>query len=458
MRILQSLVVIAALALPGGVRAETLADALIAAYRNSNLLEQNRALLRAADEDVAVSVSALRPVISFTLQSLYRNVEVKGTGTGSNFTTDSLENTAALNAEISVLDFGRNRLAIDAAKETVLATREALVDVEQAVLFSAVRAFVDVRLAQSIVDVRQSNVRLVMQELRAAQDRFEVGEVTRTDVAIAQSRLATSRAELAAAEGDLAVARESYKLAVGNYPGTLAPPPATPKIPATLSEARDVAVRTHPALRRLQHEVKVADLNVARAGAATKPEVIGRATVDTDDNGLQSQTLSLTMTQTLYAGGQLAAFYRRAIASRAASRSNLLQITIAVEQNVGAVWSNLNVAVATLVATGQQIEAARTAFEGFREEAKLGARTTLDVLDSEQELLNAQVSRLSAEATRYLGVYAVLQSMGLLTVDHLKLGIPTYDPAAYYNAVKNAPAHSVQSQKLDRILKTVGGN
>ena len=217
-------------------------------------------------------------------------------------------------------------------------------------------------------------------------------------------------------------------------------------------------MRTHPILRQVQRQVRVADLNVARAEAATRPELTARTSVQVLEGGLESESLSLTLNQTIYAGGQLAALYRRAIASRGASRSNLLQTTLAVEQNVGNAWSNLTVALATLDATDRQIEAARTAFEGFREEAKLGARTTLDVLDSEQELLNAQSARLSAEATRYLGVYALLQSMGLLTVDHLQLGIPTYDPAAYYNAVKDAPVHSVQSQKLNRILKSIGSN
>ncbi|MDZ4093338.1 MAG: TolC family protein, partial [Paracoccaceae bacterium] len=157
MRILHALVIVVALSSAGVARAETLADALIAAYRNSNLLNQNRALLRATDEDVAIAQSALLPVINFTLQSTYRNTEVRSL-TGANFTTDSLNSTAALNAEMSLIDFGRNRLAIEVAKETVLATREALVDVEQAVLFSAVQAFVNVRLAQSIVELRKSNV------------------------------------------------------------------------------------------------------------------------------------------------------------------------------------------------------------------------------------------------------------------------------------------------------------
>ncbi|MFZ1479376.1 MAG: TolC family protein, partial [Paracoccaceae bacterium] len=191
-------------------RAETLADALIAAYRNSNLLDQNRAVLRAADEDMAVAVAALMPVISYTIQA----------GLTRNWTDDFfgnstiIEETSAsltLSGEYLVLDFGRRDLGIDIAKGSVLATRHALVNVEQQVLLAAVQAYVEVRLTQEIIFLRQSNVRLITQELRAAQDRFDVGEVTRTDVAIAEARLAASRSALAAAEGDLLVAREAYK-------------------------------------------------------------------------------------------------------------------------------------------------------------------------------------------------------------------------------------------------------
>lgn len=443
------------LVLPSAGSSETLADALIAAYRNSNLLDQNRALLRTADEDVAVALASLRPVISFAAQATYRNSEVR-TFFGTEDTADSLDATASLVGDINVFDFGRGKLAVEAAKETVLATREALVDVEQRVLIAAVDAYVNVRLTQEIVSLRQNNVRLITEELRAAQDRFDVGEITRTDVAIAESRLAAARANLAAAEGDLAVARESYKAATGAYPGNLAALPAAPGIPKSLDEARSVGVRTHPILRQVQRQVTVADINVQRAKAETRPTIGARAIVGLAESGVESESLTLSFNQTLYSGGQLAALYRRALASREASRAALLQTTVQVEQAVGNAWANLEVTSASIQATDRQIDAARTAYEGVREEAKLGARTTLDVLDAEQELLDAQASRLEAVAQRYVGVYSLLQAMGLLTVDHLKLGILTYDPAAYYNAVKDAPVHTVQGKKLDRILKSIG--
>jgi outer membrane protein len=161
--------------------------------------------------------------------------------------------------------------------------------------------------------------------------------------------------------------------------------------------------------------------------------------------------------QTIYSGGALSSALRQSIANREARFAGLQQRGVEVAENVGTVWSNLDVADASITATEQQIAAAQIAFDGVREEASLGARTTLDVLDAEQDLLDARASRLTAEAQRYVGIYQLLSSMGLLTVDHLELGIPTYDPAAYYNAVRRAPT-SIQGQRLDRIMKSVGND
>jgi outer membrane protein len=160
--------------------------------------------------------------------------------------------------------------------------------------------------------------------------------------------------------------------------------------------------------------------------------------------------------QTLYAGGRLSSIYRQALAGRDQARAGLHQTVAQIGQGVGAAWANLTAASASIEASDRQVRAAQTAFEGVREEARLGARTTLDVLDAEQDLLAARTNRVSAEATRVVQVYALLSAMGLLTADHLGLGIPTYDPAAYYNAVKDAPATSAQGRALDRVLEAIG--
>jgi outer membrane protein len=436
------------------VRAETLADALIAAYDNSNLLDQNRAVLRAADEDVAVAVSSLRPVVSYALQGQWQRADIT-TLLGPSV-SEGLSASLTLSADLTLLDFGRRQIGIDIARESVLATRQALVEVEQNVLLSAVRAYVDVRLAQEVVALRQSNLRLITQELRAARDRFDVGEITRTDVSIAEARLAASRASLASAEGQLMIARESYKAATGAYPHSLAALPRVPALPRTLEEAQGVARATHPLIRQAQHQVTVAEYQVASAKAERMPTIGAGVTLRTDDDDQQSQTLGLTMGQTLYAGGRLSALQRKALAGKDAARAGLQQTAVGVVQNVGVAWANLAVASASIEASDLQIRAAQAAFDGVREEAAAGTRTTLDVLDAEQELLNARNARLEAEAQRYVAVYQVLSTMGLLTVDHLQLGIPTYDPEAYYGAVEKAPSHSAQGKKLDRILDKIG--
>lgn len=457
---------VAALTSAGALRAETLADTLIAAYRNSNLLEQNRALLRATDEDVAVAVAALRPVVQFAADANYnfsRTHNAGGLVNGSivppnRSNNESLNSSLSLVASMTLYDFGRNALAIEAAKETVLATREALIAVEQNVLLDAVTAYVQVQLAQSIVDLRQNNNRLISQELQAAQDRFEVGEVTRTDVAQAEAALAAARSNLVAAEGDLVVAREYFRAATGAYPVNLAALPTPPRTAPSVEEARQVAMRSHPQVRQAQRQVTVAEINVARGKAQFGPTLTGDASVGIDNEGQENSSVGLSFRQTLYAGGETSALYRSALASRDAQRANLLQTGVTITQSVGNAWSNVQVATASISAGDQEVSAARTAFEGVREEATLGARTTLDVLNAEQDLLDAQADRLSAVAQRYIGIYQLLASMGLLTVDHLKLGIPTYDASAYYNSVKHAPATSSQGKRLDRVLQSIGQN
>jgi outer membrane protein len=436
------------------VQAETLADTLIAAYRNSNLLDQNRAVLRAADEDVAVAVSTLRPVVSYSAQAGWSKADV--TGLLGRTVVEDLSASLTLSAELTLFDFGRRQLGIEIARESVLATRQSLIEVEQNVLLAAVRAYVDVRLAQEVVALRQSNLRLITQELRAAQDRFDVGEITRTDVSIAEARLAASRAALAAAEGQLMIAREAYKASTGAYPHSLAALPKAPALPRTMEEAQGVARATHPLIRQAQHQVTVADLQVEAAKAERMPSIGAGVTLRTNNDDEQSQSLGLTMNQTLYAGGRLSALQRRALAGKDAARAGLQQTAVGIVQNVGVAWANLAVSSASIEASDLQIRAAQAAFDGVREEAAAGTRTTLDVLDAEQELLDARNARLEAEAQRYVAVYQVLSTMGLLTVDHLQLGIPTYDPEAYYGAVEKAPAHSAQGKKLDRILEKIG--
>ena len=441
--------------------AENLADALVGAYEYSGLLEQNRALLRAADEDVAIAVSVLRPVFDFvtTIQRSLSETEVSGITITDRQVTSS---TLALTASWLIWDNGRSNLNIQAAQEIVLATRSSLLSIEQQVLLRAVSAYMNVLRADRFVELRENNVRVLTQELRAAQDRFEVGEVTRTDVAQAESRLAAARSNLSTAQGDLVNARQEYLTVVGREPGNLEPPPPLPPRPATIDEGKAVAVRNHPDVLQAQHQVAAAELTVQaqEAGLGPTVRIVGDVSVTESRNNLSdndSSSIGLNYNQRIYQGGALAAQIRQAMAQRDASRSALLVVRDNIEQGVATALVRFRVAQANIQATDRQIRAADVAFRGIREEATLGARTTLDVLDAEQELLDAQASKLAAQTELYIAAYQILSAQGALTAQNLGLGVQIYDPTAYFNQVKDAPAYTSQrGRQLDRVLKSLG--
>ncbi|MTH65311.1 TolC family outer membrane protein [Paracoccus shanxieyensis] len=436
--------------------AETLADTLVAAYRHSALLEQNRAVLRAADEDAASAIAALRPVLQWVAGYTYQNVEG----------IDGYSASIGLQAQMTLYDWGRNAIAIDIAKESVLATRAALVGVEQDVLLGAVQSYLNVRSAMEQVDLQENSVRVIGQEQRAATDRFEVGEITQTDVAQADAALAEARANLATAEGDLQIARESFRTATGKPPVNLSPPPPTPKLPATLVAARDIGRNTHPLIQQARREAAAAELGVAAAAAERNPTLTGTAGISRERsrsvNGfgqtstVEGGSIGVDLSQTIYSGGRLPSAHRKAMAQRDSARSALLNTSRQVDEAVGNAWAGIDVARAQIGAIDEQIAAAQQAYNGVREEATLGARTTLDVLDAEQSLLEARANKITAEANLQLAHYQLLSAMGLLTVENLKLGIPTYDPSAYYNAVQDAPFTSRQGESLDRVLRAIG--
>jgi outer membrane protein len=450
-RYISAFCVSAALAAPLPVMAQSLADTFVAAYENSNLLDQNRALLRAADEDVAIAVASMRPVINFI-------TGVQGRAQ-SGPADPSITLSFNLNAEVTLIDFGRGKLAKEAAKAQVLATRQALINLEQQVLLDAVSVHMDVQTAVEAVALQQATVRVITRELNAARERFELGEVTRTDVSLAEARLAAARSQLAASEGDLAAAREAYKLVTGSYPGNLQPAPTLPRTAASMQVAQDIARGSHPSIVQAQFEVTASEINAERVeaqrhGSVTASAGLGRnfASGGGSSNNL---TAGVTYARPIFQGGQLRALSRQAIARRDATRAGLHQTVAQVLQNVALAWANLDVTRARIAASRQQVTASQAAFEGSREEARLGARTTLDVLNAENDLLNARTTLLQAEAGLQTATYTLLATMGLLTVDHLGLGITTYDPEAYYNAVKDAPALSAQGEALDRVLRAL---
>lgn len=441
--------------------AETLADALVGAYTHSGLLEQNRALLRAADEDVATAVSTLRPIVTWSTSLSQNFGRVRSGASLQTVDNDSLTAAVSLAAQMTIYDFGAREFRIEAAKESVLATRDALLDLEQQILLRAVAAYMGVIEASEFVALRRNNLRLLTQEERAAQDRFEVGEVTRTDVALAQAQLAQARSGLAAAEGDLVIAIEEYRNVVGRKPGRLVQPPSLPSFNTSVDAAKAAAVRSHPSLRSAQHQVKAADMLVLATEADMRPSVRITGQLALSENLNENAfnrggSIGIEAGQTIYQGGALSATARRAKAQRDAQRGNLHVVRHQVQQDVGVSYAQLDSIRAQLAASERQVRAARIAFRGIREEASLGARTTLDVLDAEQSLLDAQSTQLSARANLYVAAYRILSSTGRLTAKDLRLPVQIYDPAEYYNLVKEAPAkRSKQGEKLDRVLRAL---
>jgi len=418
--------------------ADTLSDALISAYQTSPTLKINQAALRAADEGVVQAGAGKRPQLdasgSFSLSD------------ATNATRDYTDAfRAQLDASLVLYDGGRTEAAVQAARANVASARASLMSVEQGVLLNAISAYVDVRRDARFISLAENNVRVIGQQVAAARDRFDVGEVTRTDVSQADARLASARSNLATSNGAFERSRQAYQLAVGKPPSNLAPPPALPQLPASLERAQNIAASEHPAIKASQFAVQAAEFDVVRARGAKRPSVGLGANVTYGVNtqvfgeDQVSGSLSLTGNMPLIDGGTNDSLVRQALSVLDRRKAELQDTARTVEQETAIAWSNLNVARASIRSSRQQIRAARIAFDGIQEEAKLGARTTLDVLDAEQEVLNAESGLAAALRDEYVAAYNLVSSMGLLTTQYLKLGIEPYDPNAYYQSINKKP-------------------
>tara|TARA_Y100001954_G_C15791961_1_gene595568 strand:- start:352 stop:1710 length:1359 start_codon:yes stop_codon:yes gene_type:complete len=429
---------------------DTLTGAMVSAYNTSGLLEQNRAVLRAADEDVATAASQLAPVVSWA-----SSVSHSGSGSSS-FDTSA---NASLSASYTVYDGGKNDLGLEAAKFSVLATRSKLVNVEQNVLFGAVTAYLGVIRETENVALRENNLSVIREELRAANDRFEVGEITKTDVALAEARLAASNSALAVAKGSYEKAVASYISAIGEKPNTPEYPNFVPEVPSSLESAITIALTEHPSIGEIKNLVKVSEINSKIADLATGFTISLGSSVSLDEEGETSGNLSVTASGPIFSGGKLYSSSRKKIALKEQVLARLYSSKISIEQNVTNAFSSLQVAQAAKLAAEEQIRATEVALKGVKEEAILGARTTLDVLNAEKDLLDARMQLISAKVDENLSLYRLLLQIGRLTVDYLGLPIVQYDVEKYYDLVKNSPASNTKSgRKLDTILKSLTSN
>jgi outer membrane protein len=422
--------------------AETLKDALALAYQTNPSLLAQRANQRALDESIVQARAGLRPQLDVSLTASYaRSFSDAPFGN-----PDSDSGSASIGLSQTLWSGGRIGHGISAAEANILAGRENLRDIEQTVLASVIQAYADVIRDGEILSIRQSNLGVLQRQLEEASARFEVGEITRTDVAQSESRLAQSEADLANARAQLSVSRAVYAAVVGQAPGDLAPMPVLPGIPADFDAALDVALTDNPSIRSAAYTLAAAESNVAAAKAEYMPSArltasYGGTASDLgaiDDLGDNTRfQAGATVSVPLFTGG-----LNSSRVAQARERANVAQINVEGErrntlQAVSSAYAQSISSRATLQAGEEAVRAATVAAEGVRQEAQVGLRTTLDVLNQELELRNAQITLASARRNEYVAQASLLAAMGRLEGADLDAALTVYDPAANYNRVRN---------------------
>lgn len=432
---------ILAVAYPGiGVRAETLDDALISAYQSNPTLLAKRAELRATDEGVSRARSGYRPTITVDGDIGHTESELESPAGTSNASLNP--RSVSLNAVQPLYLGGRTPAEIKSAENLVQASRADLSVTEQRVLLDVVTAFVDVLRDQSEVELNEKNVMVVGKQLEAARNRFDVGDVTRTDVAQAEARLAQAKADKVRADGNLIKSRSIYREVVGTMPGTLEWPEPALRISESEDAARDLAGQANPAIIAAEFAERAArdQIEVARSVLRPKVQLRGALSQSYERSTFFDEeaeaSIRAEITVPLYQSGSEFSDVRR---NKQVADQRRLELDVArraVLDEVTRAWEALVTARAQRVAFDSQIEAATAALDGVSQEAELGLRTTLDVLDAEQELFAAQVNAVRAKRDDLFAGYWLKSTVGELTAELLALPIDTYDVNAYYNRVR----------------------
>ena len=412
-------------------QADTLADAFAAAYETNPELIEARANLRAVDERVNQARAGLRPSLSGRLDY---GVDATSSDRVRESVTDPFQ--ASVTASQTLYDGGRTGNATRGRIADVSAARARLVSLEQRVLLDVARAYADVLRDEEFVSLARNNVRVIAEQLRASEDRFEVGEVTRTDVSQARARLASANANLTSVMGQLERSRQNYRLVVGAEPLNLRPLPPLPALPLSAEDAVDQALENHPEIIAARFDETSASRDVRASIGELLPRVSLDGTVAYGDaavfrdGGEDTTSASLTLRATipLYQGGAEYSRIRQAQALASRARAGITTQARARRQVAEAAWTELQVARANIRSNREGVDAARLAFEGVREEAIVGSRTTLDVLDAEQELLDARTQLVASIRDEFVAAYGLLSTVGRLTAADVGLAVTAYDP------------------------------
>jgi outer membrane protein len=424
--------------------AETILGALAKAYSNNSSLNSARAGVRVTDEDVAIAKSGFRPVIRGT--SSWSRAHQGAAGVSVGITTGSF------GVEISqtLFDGFQTRNNVRAAEARVRASNESLRNTEQNTLFDAAAAYMDIIRDRQIVALRESNLEAVAEQVRAANSRLEVGEGTRTDVAQAEASRQAAIAQLSAARAQVLASSAQYRQIVGEDPGRLeAASPLSRLVPGSIDASFSVALREHPAIIASEHLIDAAGFMVKASEGALLPQVSAGAGVSTNfrdstapspasPNGWSdSASIGATLTVPIYQGGRVSATVRRSKEALGQARIDTDVNRDRVRQAVAAAWAQYTASQEAAAANRELVAAARLALSGVVEERNVGQRTTLDVLNAQADVTNAQINLVSSERDVVVASYAILSAIGRLSASQLGLQVAIHRPEEHYNAVKD---------------------
>ena len=407
-----SFVMILSSAFAVSAKETNLKSTLEATYNNNYLIAQQREKLLKYNEIVTQQLSKIKPNVS---ASLSQNLEESN---------GKYNNSASITINQLLFDGGHSLNSIDAAKYNVYAERELLIKTEQDNLLKAITVYMDLRQAEANLDLAENNIKVIKEQLRAAKNRFEVGEVTRTDVSQTEARLALAVSNVETRKAVLTGKSAAYLLVVGEDHGDLSTPPKHPRIPNTFTEAEKIALENHPRILAASLQLKGSEYRVDASQRIFSPTITGSITSKAGSSISSSTGATIQATIPLFNSGNLRSKKRAAINDKKISKHAL------------------DIALLT------------TAFEGMREESKLGSRTTLDVLDAEQALLSARSNLVSALRDEQVQAYSVLSEMGKLTTSNLGLEVQNLNPTANYDKItKISPLGKARIKILEKLKK-----
>ncbi len=432
----------------GAGRAETVNGALVKAYLTNPEINSQRAAVRETDEGVPQANAGYLPKVNafgnMAVSHVTGSQVIPGQGI-INYSTGAFPRGYGVQAQQNVFDGYQTINKIRTAETQVMGAREQLRNTEQNTLLSGVTAYMDVLQDTAILELDRNNVQVLQEQLRETRDRFTVGEVTRTDVAQAEASLATGQATALSAVATLQAAVARYRQIIGDQPTSLAPvKPIMSPLPRTLPEAVTISQVEHPAIAALLDGVDAAQLQIKIAEGALYPQINVTASVSNNydvnitpgQKAFQAELIG-QITIPIYQGGAEYATIRQSKESLSVQELRADSARDQIRQNVVAAWGLNQASVGVVRAARAAVSANEVALTGVREEAKVGQRTTLDVLNAQQALLQARTTLVQAEHDQVVNSYSLLSSIGRLNIPTLGLSVAEYDPRVHFDQVKS---------------------